>query len=194
MLRRTWKTAANLVEFSFGIQRWHCVFMRPRQVLRPIGAMSRLRNSKVRYKFMHCLLGVALGVAVVIAKAPLSWVFMTTDIFFSVLIWDCKECSVQLKPGETLEQFKLLNLWKQVFRYETIDNPWSKSTQHELRLSLRQLELLIIILVRYQHCLITFWVYQSSHLFQQRKLHWTLTINKVAGNSFQHFLITFTFI
>ena len=194
MLRRTRKTAANLVEFSFGIQRWHCVFMRPKQVLRPIGAMSRLRNSKVRYKFMHCLLGVALGVAVVIAKAPLSWVFMTTDIFFSVLIWDCKECSVQLKPGETLEQFKLLNLWKQVFLYETIDNPWSKSTQHELRLSLRQLELLIIILVRYQHCLITFWVYQSSHLFQQRKLHWTLTINKVAGNSFQHFLITFTFI
>ena len=147
------------MEFSFGIQRWHCVFMRPKQVLRPIGAMSRLRNSKVRYKFMHCLLGVALGVAVVIAKAPLSWVFMTTDIFFSVLIWDCKECSVQLKPGETLEQFKLLNLWKQVFLYETIDNPWSKSTQHELRLSLRQLELLIIILVRYQHCLITFWVY-----------------------------------
>ena len=55
MLRRTRKTAANLVEFSFGIQRWHCVFMRPKQVLRPIGAMNRLRNSNlcIVYKALH---------------------------------------------------------------------------------------------------------------------------------------------
>ena len=41
--------------------------MRPEQVLRPIGTMNRLRNLKVKYKFIVYWLGVVLGVEVVIA-------------------------------------------------------------------------------------------------------------------------------
>ena len=41
--------------------------MRPEQVVRPIGAMNTLRNSKVKYKFIVYWLGVVLGVEVVIA-------------------------------------------------------------------------------------------------------------------------------
>ena len=58
---------SNVFVFSFGVQRWLCVFMRPEQVVRPIGAMNTLRNSKVKHKFIVYWLGVVLGVEVVIA-------------------------------------------------------------------------------------------------------------------------------